>query len=101
MPAVASAALEARNGHRLRVARMNAPILAFRAEVQHGNSGGPILAEDGTALGLVVAKGLGQRVDAAYGVASADLQADLTKGAQRHPVSTGRCLTAKDEVTTS
>lgn len=73
------------------------PVLAFRAEVQHGNSGGPILAEDGTALGLVVAKGLGQRIEAAYGVAAADLQAILTQGARRQPVSTGPCLQQRTE----
>jgi S1-C subfamily serine protease len=79
--------------------QVDAPILAFRAEVQHGNSGGPVLAEDGTALGLVVAKGLGQRIEAAYGVASADLQPILVQGAHRQPVSTGPCLTPEDEIT--
>lgn len=71
------------------------PVLAFRAEVQHGNSGGPILAEDGSALGLVVAKGLGQRIEAAYGVAARDLHAILTRGAARQPVSTGPCIDAR------
>lgn len=74
------------------------PVLAFRAEVQHGNSGGPVLAEDGTALGLVVAKGLGQRIEAAYGIASRDLQQILVRGARREPVSTGRCLGPEDQI---
>lgn len=75
---------------------VNAPILAFRADVQPGNSGGPIVAEDGSVLGLVVAKGLGQRVDAAYGVPSANLLPAITEGAQRVRASTAACLTDQD-----
>lgn len=68
------------------------PVLAFRAEVQHGNSGGPVLDEQGRALGLVVAKGLGQRIEAAYGIGSADLRPILVTGARRVPADTGPCI---------
>lgn len=74
-----------------------ANVLALRADVQPGNSGGPVLAEDGTALGMVVAKGLGQRVEAAYGVPGATLLAAIAEGARRVPVPTGPCLDAKGQ----
>jgi S1-C subfamily serine protease len=77
-------------------AATTANILAFRAAVSPGNSGGPVLAEDGSVLGLVVAKGIGQRVEAAYGVAAADLLPIIAQGAQRRPTSTGECLTEDD-----
>ncbi|MCW2921709.1 MAG: hypothetical protein JWL76_1583 [Thermoleophilia bacterium] len=69
-----------------------ANILAFRAKVQPGNSGGPVVAEDGSVLGLVVAQALGQRTQAAYGVASADLLKAIAAGSSRVPIATGRCL---------
>ncbi len=78
---------------------VTANILAFRATVQPGNSGGPVVAEDGSVLGLVVAKALGQRNEAAYGVPSADLLKVIAQGASRIPASTGRCL-ADAELTT-
>ncbi|MCW2955275.1 MAG: MarP family serine protease [Thermoleophilia bacterium] len=68
-------------------------VLAFRAGVQSGNSGGPIVAADGTAVGMVVAKGLGQRIEAAYGVPGRQLQLALAEGARRAPVGTGPCIT--------
>lgn len=76
-----------------------ARILAFRADVEPGNSGGPVVAEDGSVLGLVVAKGLGQRVEAAYGVASSDLLRVVSDGARRVAASTGRCLEEADLTT--
>ncbi len=69
-----------------------ASILAFRAEVQPGNSGGPLVAEDGTVLGLVVAKALGQRTEGAYGVPGSELLRLVAQGSARRPVSTGPCL---------
>jgi S1-C subfamily serine protease len=76
-----------------------AQILAFLARVQPGNSGGPIVAEDGSVLGLVVSRGLGQRNDAAYGVASATLLPVIAEGSQRVPHATGRCLSEDDLIT--
>jgi len=73
-----------------------ANVLAFRADVQPGNSGGPVVAEDGTVLGLVVAKALGQRVEAAYGVPSGELLTAIAQGAGRVPKATGRCLEEED-----
>jgi S1-C subfamily serine protease len=78
---------------------VSAQILAFRAEVQPGNSGGPIVAEDGSVLGLVVSKALGQRQDAAYGVPSSELLRVIAAGAGRTPVSTGSCLDDADLTT--
>jgi hypothetical protein len=76
-----------------------APVLALRAAVEPGDSGGPILSLDGSVLGMVVAKGIGQRVDAAYGVASSDLLRAVADGARRVPVSAGACLTDAEYTT--
>ncbi|MCW2928192.1 MAG: MarP family serine protease [Thermoleophilia bacterium] len=76
-----------------------APIFALRADVLPGNSGGPVVALDGSVLGLIVAKGLGQRIDAAYGVASRDLLPIIAEGSRRIPVSTGGCLEESDLIT--
>jgi len=70
----------------------DATIFALRGLVRPGNSGGPILAEDGSVLGMVVAQGLGQRVDATYGVASRQLRVALAAGSAREPASSGPCL---------
>ena len=75
---------------------VGAEVLAFRADVEPGNSGGPVVAEDGSVLGMVVAKGLGQRTEAAYGVAGAVLERALAQGAARQPASTGSCLDEDD-----
>jgi S1-C subfamily serine protease len=77
-------------------AAVQAEILAFRAKVQPGNSGGPLVAEDGSVLGLVVAKALGQRNEAAYGVPSRDLLRAIAQGSGRVPADTGRCLKEAD-----
>jgi S1-C subfamily serine protease len=77
----------------------SAEILAFRAKVRPGNSGGPLVAEDGSVLGLVVAKALGQRTEAAYGVPSRDLLRAVAQGSARQPASTGRCLEEADLTT--
>jgi S1-C subfamily serine protease len=76
-----------------------AQILAFVAAVQPGNSGGPVVAEDGSVLGIVVSRGLGQREDAAFGVASSTLLPVIAEGSQRVRHTTGRCLNEQDLVT--
>jgi hypothetical protein len=76
----------------------SARVLAFRGVVEPGNSGGPLIAEDGTVLGLVVSKALGQRTSAGYGVPSVELLRAITQGSARQPVSTGRCLRDADLV---
>lgn len=80
-------------------AAVQSQVLAFRADVRPGNSGGPLVAEDGSVLGLVVAKALGQRVEAAYGVPSSELLRAISAGSVRRPVETGRCLTEEDLTT--
>lgn len=72
------------------------PVLAVRGRVQAGNSGGPIVAADGRVVGLVVATGLGQRVEVIYGVAASDVAPVLAEGARRAQVPTGRCLDEHD-----
>lgn len=67
-------------------------VLAFRGDVEPGNSGGPVLDLQGRVLGIVVAKGLGQRVDAGYGVSASDLGSIINEGARRRAVSTGACI---------
>lgn len=76
-----------------------ANVLAFRAEVQPGNSGGPLVAEDGSVLGLVVAKALGQRNAAAYGVSGIDMLRVIASSSRRMAVDTGRCLDPEDLTT--
>lgn len=64
----------------------------LNAEVQPGNSGGPLLAEDGTVIGLVFAKAL---EDPAVGFALTAEQfrgVSRAAGAATAPVSTGPCL---------
>lgn len=77
-------------------ARRPARVLALRAAVQPGNSGGPVLAQDGSVLGMIVSQAIGQRVDAAYGVASSDLLTTIAAGSRRVPADTGPCLDASD-----
>lgn len=81
-------------------ARVVANVLAFRAKVQPGNSGGPLVAEDGSVLGLVVSKALGQRNPAAYGVAGVDMLKTIASASLRRRVSTGACLSEDDLTTT-
>ncbi|MCW2973042.1 MAG: MarP family serine protease [Thermoleophilia bacterium] len=69
-----------------------ARVLAFRGDVEPGNSGGPVVDLQGRVLGIVVAKGLGQRVDAGYGVSASDLGPIIAEGSNRRAVSTGDCI---------
>ncbi|MBC7461354.1 MAG: trypsin-like peptidase domain-containing protein [Thermoleophilia bacterium] len=69
-----------------------ARIFAFRGDVEPGNSGGPVIDLQGRVLAIVVAKGLGQRVDAGYGVSASDFGRIIAEGSDRRAVSTGECL---------
>jgi S1-C subfamily serine protease len=75
---------------------VDAQVLAFRATVKPGNSGGPLVSTDGHVIGLVVAKALGQRRPAAYGAPAQLLERVLVDGSRRQRVSTGRCLSEED-----
>lgn len=77
-------------------APMQADVLGFRASIQPGNSGSPLVLADGRAVGMVVATALGQRIDAGYGVPLAHLQAAIATGSRRAAVSTGGCLDEHD-----
>ncbi|WP_456286055.1 MarP family serine protease [Microbacterium sp. JZ70] len=67
-------------------------IYALEAEVAPGNSGGPLLSEDGTVAGVVFARDEA-RPEIGYAMSNAELQPvlDALPGAT-DTVSTGRCL---------
>lgn len=66
-------------------------VYAVRAIVRSGNSGGPLLAENGTVLGMVFATALDSS-DTGYVLTDAEIAADAARGRQATvPVSTGRC----------
>jgi S1-C subfamily serine protease len=71
-------------------------VLTFRGELQPGNSGGPIMSEQGVVLGMVSAKAIGQRVAAGYAIPGSVLGAALASGSRRQPVDTNDCLDSRE-----
>jgi S1-C subfamily serine protease len=66
-------------------------IYSLRAVVRSGNSGGPLLADDGTVLGVVFATALDSS-DTGYALTDAEVAADAAAGrSASEPVSTGSC----------
>lgn len=66
-------------------------VYSLYATVRQGNSGGPLLAVDGSLSGIVFAQSLDDR-DTGYALTLAEIRPLLTKGvAATQPVSTGRC----------
>jgi S1-C subfamily serine protease len=66
-------------------------IYEIRAIVQPGNSGGPLLATDGSVYGVVFAAAVGVP-DTGFALTSAEVQGDATAGAKSTtPVSTQGC----------
>jgi S1-C subfamily serine protease len=66
-------------------------IYEIRAIVQPGNSGGPLLAADGSVYGVVFAAAVGVP-DTGFALTSAEVQGDATAGARSTtPVSTQGC----------
>ncbi|MGI8762281.1 MAG: MarP family serine protease [Jatrophihabitantaceae bacterium] len=66
-------------------------IYAIRAVVRSGNSGGPLLADDGTVLGIVFATAV-DASDTGYVLSDAEIAPDASAGANATaPVSTGAC----------
>ncbi|TAM92865.1 MAG: MarP family serine protease [Jatrophihabitans sp.] len=66
-------------------------IYGVRAVVRSGNSGGPLLADDGTVLGVVFATALDSS-DTGYALTAAEVEGDAaTGGTAKAPVATGAC----------
>lgn len=66
-------------------------VYAVRAIVRSGNSGGPLLTERGTVLGMVFATALDSS-DTGYVLSAAEISPDAGRGRTAAvPVSTGRC----------
>jgi S1-C subfamily serine protease len=67
-------------------------VVAFRGDVQPGNSGGPLLSPEGSMLGLVFAASLTDR-ETGYALALSELDRALAVAAaeQVSPVATGAC----------
>jgi S1-C subfamily serine protease len=66
-------------------------VYSIRALVRSGNSGGPLLADDGTVLGVVFATDL-RSSDTGYVLTAGEVSADYTQGRQATAaVQTGNC----------
>jgi S1-C subfamily serine protease len=66
-------------------------IYSVRATVRSGNSGGPLLAQDGTVLGIVFATSLAAN-DVGYALTDNEIADDVVAGAKAtNAVSTGKC----------
>jgi S1-C subfamily serine protease len=66
-------------------------IYEIRADVEPGNSGGPLLAQDGSVYGVVFAAAVGIQ-DTGFALTAAEVQGDASAGAsETNPVSTQGC----------
>lgn len=66
-------------------------VLEIKAPVVPGNSGGPLIAEDGSVIGVVFAKST-EYHNVGYALATGEVQAELRDAsAASAPVSTGQC----------
>jgi S1-C subfamily serine protease len=66
-------------------------VYSIRALVRSGNSGGPLLADDGTVLGVVFATDL-RSTDTGYVLTAQEVAGDFAQGRRATtPVGTGRC----------
>jgi S1-C subfamily serine protease len=66
-------------------------VLSLRGDVEPGNSGGPLLAEDGRVYGVIFAASLTDP-DTGYALSPAAVAPALSAAAASSPVDTGRCL---------
>ena len=66
-------------------------IYSLRAIIRSGNSGGPLIADDGSVLGMVFATALDSS-DTGYALTAAQLAPDVARGrTDTTPVATGAC----------
>jgi S1-C subfamily serine protease len=66
-------------------------VYSFRGDVRPGNSGGPLLAPDGSVYGMVFASGIGEE-ETGYALTASQVAAIATAGATSSTaVSTGPC----------
>ena len=69
-------------------------VVTVRAEVDPGNSGGPLLSEDGTVIGVLFAQDTA-RADIGYALTTAEVRAALeAAGTTEDPAPTGDCQAA-------
>jgi S1-C subfamily serine protease len=67
-------------------------VLAVRGSVRQGNSGGPLIADDGTVYGVIFAASMTDP-DTGYALAYTEVARALETGTTaENPVSTGRCI---------
>lgn len=66
-------------------------VIAFRGDIEQGNSGGPLLTPGGAVLGMVFGASLGD-ASTGYAISAAELR-DIARSARelREPVGTGTC----------
>jgi S1-C subfamily serine protease len=69
---------------------VNRNVLSIRGEVLPGNSGGPLVADDGLVYGVVFAASLTDP-DTGYALASSEVRQALEAAAATEPVPTGVC----------
>jgi len=70
-------------------------IASFRGVVRHGNSGGPLVDEDGKVLATVFASTVGEKIRGGYGIPNSIVLKALAiakKVPQGYGVRTGRCV---------
>lgn len=66
-------------------------VTTFRGNVRHGNSGGPVVDEQGRVLATVFASAVGTKVQGGYGVPN-DIVRDAVAVAGTSAVSSGDCI---------
>lgn len=91
VPARVGGTQEARGANIYQTAQVTREIYSMRANVEPGNSGGPLLAPNGGVYGVVFAAAVGQP-DTGYALTAAEVQPDATAGAKATAaVSTQGC----------
>ena len=71
--------------------RVEREVLSLRGDVEPGNSGGPLLADDGRVYGVIFAASLTDP-DTGYALSPAAVAPALAAAATSNPVDTGPCL---------
>lgn len=91
VPARVGGTQEARGANIYQTAQVTREIYSMRANVEPGNSGGPLLAPNGDVYGVVFAAAVGQP-DTGYALTAAEVQPDATAGGKATTaVSTQGC----------